>query len=121
MKIKINGYIKDINNNIITRFTEKAIKTKTKISYILNNEKYTLKIITFKKLVLIRENNEIKNIIYFELNKTISSEYIIKQNNITLDIDIKTLDLVINHNIINIMYLVIDSQSKYEYKIEMSD
>lgn len=121
MKIKVKGYLKDITNNKIDSFSISAIKNKNKISYILNNDKYTLKIVSPKKLILLRENKDMNSILYFESNKCLSSLYTIKENNITLEIDIKTLKIVMNDNIINIIYLVKDSDNKYEYYIEMSD
>lgn len=121
MKIIIKGYLKNLTENETNSFQIPAIKRKNKISYIINNEKYTLNILPTNKLILIRENNEIKNTLYFELNKTLSSVYTIKENNLTIEIAIKTLNIVIKENTINIIYLVKDSNNKYEYNIEMSD
>jgi len=58
---------------------------------------------------------------YFEKNKKISSLYTLKENNITLDIDILTNKLEINTNSIKIVYTIIDSNMVYEYNIEMSE
>ena len=57
---------------------------------------------------------------YFKKNKVISSIYTVKQNNITLEIDILTNNLEIKPNNIKIIYTVIDSNIVYEYNIEMS-
>ena len=121
MKIKLKGYLKNKTDNELTKFSCKAIKTKNKISYIIDKDKYTLNILSPNKLILLRENNEIKSILYFENNKCISSLYTIKENNLTLEIDIKTQSIVMNDNNINIIYVVKDSNNEYEYNIEMSD
>ena len=62
-----------------------------------------------------------KHTFIFELNKNSTTEYYLKSQNLFIDIDIKVISLKIEENIINIEYLVIDSNNKYEYKIEMSD
>ena len=120
-KIHLKGYLKDITNNEITKIDVPAIKNKDKISYYLDNEKYTLKIITPKKLILNRTTNEIDSTLYFEKNKILTSDYTIKENNLSLGIDIRTTNLEINNNYIKISYTVIDSDNNYEYYIEMSE
>ena len=54
----------------------------------------------------------------FEKNKTIECNYIIKTNDINLFIEITTLSLEINDKYIKVLYLVNDSNTKYEYYIE---
>ena len=120
-KIHLKGYLKDITNNEITKIDVPAIKNKDKISCYLDNEKYTLKIITPKKLILNRTTNEIDSTLYFEKNKILTSDYTIKENNLSLGIDIRTTNLEINNNYIKISYTVIDSDNNYEYYIEMSE
>lgn len=120
-KINLKGYLKDITNNDITSINTKAILTKKKISFHLNSDIYILKIISPTKLILNRSNNEIDSTIYFELNKTISSIYTIKENSISIEIDIKTIALDISDNHLKIIYNVVDSNTKYEYYIEMSE
>ena len=120
-KINITGNIKELTSNKKTPFTTKAIKQKDKLSFILDDEKYILKIISTNHLVLNRETSEINSTIYFEKNKTIPSIYTIKENDISLYIDIRTDYLEISNNIIKIVYTVIDSNDCYEYNIEMSE
>lgn len=120
-KINLTGHIKELTSNKKTSFTTKAIKQKDKISFILNDEKYILKIIPNNRLILNRETAKINSTIYFEKNKTISSIYTIKENDITIYIDIRTDYLEISNNIIKIVYTVIDSNDCYEYNIEMSE
>jgi len=120
-KINIKGYLKDITNITKTNISTTAIKNNKKISYYFENDKYVLQIISPQQLILKRTNKEIDSTIYFELNKTKQATYLIKENNLSLDIDIKTNNIEINNNYIKISYTVIDSNSNYEYYIEMSE
>ena len=121
MKISIKGHIKDITSDEINSFKTKAIKTKDKISYIIDNEKYILKINSPEQLILNRETDEISSTMYFELNKTKSSIYSIKNQNINLDINVRTNKIKVADNFIAINYTITDSNNEYEYKIEMSE
>ena len=120
-KLNIKGYLKDITNNEITKINTKAIKVKNKISYYLDQEKYTLKIISPTKLILKRSTKEIDSIIYFEENKILPSDYSLKANNLSLNFDIRTDKINLNYEFIKISYTVIDSNNNYEYYIEMSE
>ena len=97
-KIHLKGYLKDITNNETTNIDTLAIKNKDKISYYLDNEKYIIKIISPTKLILNRTTNEIDSTLYFELNKILTTDYTIKDNNLSLGIDIRTTNLEINNN-----------------------
>ena len=58
---------------------------------------------------------------YFNKDTNTFSNYTIKDNNITLNIGIKTINMYNDNNSIKIEYLIKDSNNKYEYYIEMSD
>lgn len=120
-KIKISGMLKNITDNEITEFTTTAIKQKDKYKFIVNNEKYILTIITPNKIIMNRNNDEIEQTMYFEKNKTISSIYTLKENNITINIDVLTNEIELTKNSIKILYTIIDSNISYEYNIEMSE
>lgn len=120
-KIQLKGYLKDITNNETTNIETTAIKNKDKISYYLNKEKYTLKTISPTKLILNRTTNKIDSTLYFEMNKILTSDYTIKENNLSLGIDIRTNNIELNNNYIKISYTVIDSDNDFEYYIEMSE
>lgn len=120
-KIQLNGYLKDITNNKITKIETKAIKNKEKISYYLDQEKYILKIISPTKLILNRGTSELDSVIYFEENKILPAIFTVKENNLSLNIDIRTNKVEINDNCVKISYTVIDSDNNYEYYIEMSE
>ena len=120
IKIKVKGYLKDIDEGIITNIDNFGIKQKNKITY---NEQNVINTILCEdnKLILIRENAEFKNILIFDLGKETISEYLLKENNLTIELKIKTNLVEIGDNYIKVRYLVIDSDNEYEYSIEMSD
>ena len=120
IKIKIKGFLKDIDEGTITNIDTFGIKNKNKITY--NEETVTNTILQEdNKIILIRENDEFKNILIFDLNKETISEYLLKENDLTIELNIKTNLVEIDNNYIKVRYLVIDSDNEYEYNIEMSD
>ena len=86
---KLTGYIKNINEDTLENISSNAIITKDKITYINNNIKHVIHIKN-NELILIRETNEFKNILTFSLKRSILSEYIIKKEDLCLEINIKT-------------------------------
>ena len=121
MKIHLKGYLKDINNDETTKIDTSAIKNHQKITYYLDKEKYILKIISPTKLILNRTTKEIEMALNFDINKVLTADYYIKENNLSLGIDIRTNKIEINDNYIKVQYTVIDSNNDYEYYIEMSE
>ena len=120
IKIKVKGYLRDIDEGTITNIDTFGIKNKNKITY--NEETVTNTILQEdNKIILIRENDEFKNILIFDLNKETISEYLLKENDLTIELNIKTNLVEIEDNYIKVRYLVIDSDNEYEYSIEMSD
>ena len=120
-KINIKGYLKDITNNETTTINTTALKNNQKLSYYLDKEKYILKIISPSKLILNRQTNEIDSTLYFELNKVVPAIYIIKENNLSLEINVRTNKFELSESYIKVSYTVIDSDTNYEYYIEMSE
>ena len=120
IKIRISGYLKNINDNNKTIINTFGIKQKKIISFMNDNIKHKI-ILADDLITLIRENEEFVNIIRFAKNKELLSEYTLKENNFTIDLSIKTLDVKISDNFILIKYVVIESDETYEYKIELSD
>lgn len=75
--------------------------------------------ITDDNIILIRENKKFKNTLIFSLkNKTVAS-YILKENNLALDININTKIMEYTDNKITIKYEVVESNETYEFQIEM--
>lgn len=117
---KLTGYIKNINEDTLENISSNAIITKDKITYINNDVKHIIHIKN-NELILIRETNEFKNILTFSLNRSILSEYVIKKEDLCLEINIKTLELSITDKIIYIKYLILDSNAIYEYKLFLEE
>ena len=97
-----------------------TIDLKNKIIYKHENVKHSL-IINENNIELIRENDIFKNILSFQLNKETNNEYYIKDNNLSVYISIITNEINIYENEIIIKYKVLDSDTEYIYKIEVSD
>lgn len=117
---KLTGYIKNITEDTLENISSNAIIAKDKITYINNDVKHIIHIKN-NELILIRETNEFKNILTFSLNRSILSEYVIKKEDLCLEINIKTLKLSITDKIIYIKYLILDSNTIYEYKLFLEE
>jgi len=119
--IKVQGYLKNFNDNLIEYFEANCVvKEKKYYTYINNETTYTLEI-NNKEIIMIRENSEIKHTIFFSENKTKKSIYYLKDLKQILEFKIKTTKLEITKEKITIIYEIIETDNKYEYKIEMSD
>ena len=68
-----------------------------------------------------RKNDLINSTLIFEENLKSSSIDYIKEEDITLEINIKTNKINLSNNTIDITYTIIDSNTDYQYKIEMSE
>ncbi len=121
MKIKVKGQIHNLMNNETNNFETNAIKNKNKLFYQLDDEKYTLLLKFPNQLILNRETPTINSTLYFEKEKSNSSIYYLKEQDINLEINIKTNHIELSDTSILINYTVIDSDITYEYQIEMSE
>ena len=121
MKIHITNTLKNITDNIIKKDSIKGIKDKNTIKFIIDNEKYILKVLSNTEIVLNRNSDIIENTMYFKLNKKSTSIYTVKKEGYNIEIDIKTTLLNIEKDKIEIHYTIIDSNNNYEYIIEMSE
>ena len=120
MHINITSVLKNLTEKSIIKEETIAKKEKNKITYKTKEFNYTLKIVSPKQLILNRKNADINCTMYFNLNKTTSSDYTIN-NEYNLEINIKTTLLEITENKIKIQYTVIEAETNYEYQIEMSE
>ena len=119
IKIRVKGYLKNITDNEILEIDVKAIINKNKITFSSVNVKSIIKI-NDNDIMLIREGNDFINTFVFNKDKS-SCNYYLKDNNYDVDIDINTISMDICDDSICIKYLIVDSNSEYEYKLEMSD
>ena len=121
IRILIKGYLKNISENEIVNFECKGIKNKNKVTYVDNDVRFNIKI-NDDNVMLIRDGADFINTFIFDKNKKNSiSNYLIKENNCDVDIDIDVIDLKIYDDIIYIKYLISETNCIYEYKLEMSD
>lgn len=121
MRIHLKVQIKNRTNGDNTFYEINGLKQKNKLTYYYNKEKYSLEINSFDKLILTRETSELNSKLFFEKNKTTTSLYSIKDQNITLEINIKTISIELFDTMIKIVYNLIDTDEIYEYQIEMSE
>lgn len=121
IRILIKGYLKNISENEIVNFECKGIKNKNKVTYVDDDVRFNIKI-NDDNVMLIRDGADFINTFIFDKNKKNSiSNYLIKENNCDVDIDIDVIDLKIDDDIIYIKYLISETNCIYEYKLEMSD
>lgn len=120
MKIRIKGYVKDLSENKVTNIDTIGIKNKNKIIYKEEDNKHTIKI-NNNEIIYIRDGLEFSNLLHFKLDKITESEYLLKEQDYTISIPIKTMLLNIEENKFKVIYQVIDSEDEYEFNIEMSD
>ncbi len=121
IRILIKGYLKNISENEIVNFECKGIKNKNKVTYVDNDVRFNIKI-NDDNVMLIRDGADFTNTFIFDKNKKNSiSNYLIKENNCDVDIDIDVIDLKIDDDIIYIKYLISETNCIYEYKLEMRD
>ena len=121
IRILIKGYLKNISENEIVNFECKGIKNKNKVTYVDNDVRFNIKI-NDDNVMLIRDGADFINTFIFDKNKKNSiSNYLIKENNCDVDIDIDVIDLKIDDDIIYIKYLISETNCIYDYKLEMRD
>jgi len=120
IRVRIKGHLKNTEEREYFEIDVIGIKNKNKITYNENNIKNTI-YINNDELILIRENDEFKNILNFIENKKTVTSYLLKESNTEIELNIKTESLLISDNSIEIVYMIIETDNIYEYKIEVSD
>lgn len=120
IKIKVNGYLRNLTENTEELINTKAIKNSNVISYVMDNTKYKL-ILDKTTITLLRENAEFSHGMIFKENTTTSSEYYLKETNYSLEFNILTTKIILNKNKVDITYKIIESENIYNYVLEMSD
>ena len=118
IKIKLKGYLENKSNEEKEKIEVYAIKNKDKISYMVNNTTYKISKHE-NKLYLIRDNSEFTHKFIFDIDNITKSEYYIKELNTSIDVLIRTKNLIYNDKKIKIDYEIIDSQLNYSYVLDM--
>jgi len=120
IKVKIKGFLKNKTENNQENIDTFGIKKSNIINYIIDNTKYKV-VLNENKIILQRENNEFCHEIIFEKSKTYKSEYYLKELHHSLEFNIETINIKITDNKIDIEYKIIETETIYNYVIEMSD
>lgn len=120
IKIKVKTTLKSLTDSTEEKYETTGIKNKNKLIYYVDKTKYAVEI-KKQQVVIKRENEEFTHGMLFDINQITSTEYYIKELGTSLLIKIKTKNINITDNEISINYETIDNNSKYIYKIEMSD
>ncbi len=118
MRIFIKGYLDNLTDNNHISIDSKGIKDHNKIQYFEDNTKNTI-IIKDDTITITRESTEFQNTIPFRLNEVTISTYYLKDNDLTIELSIKTNHINITDDTIIINYTVLESLCEYEYNIEM--
>lgn len=120
IKIKLKGYLKNINLNKVENIDTIAIKNQNTITYNIDSTIHKIKIFE-NKILLSRNNKQFSYELTFELSKENITEYYIKELSTSFDIKVQTTYLLIENKKIEIHYRILDSNEEYLYLIEMSD
>ena len=120
IKIKVKTKLINLTENTNDLINTNGIQNSNTISYIDNDIKYKL-IIDDNKVTLLRENNEFSHQMIFKENKTYPSEYYLKESKYSIELSIMTTKLNISKNIIDITYKILESETMYNYVLEVSD
>lgn len=120
IKIKLKGYLKNINENTVENIDTIAIKNQNTITYNIDSTIHKIKIFE-NKILLSRNNKQFSYELTFELSKENITEYYIKDLSTSFDIKVQTTYLLIENKKIEIHYRILDSNEEYLYLIEMSD
>ena len=118
IKIKVKGYLENISEKTKEIIDTHAIKNKNKITYSNKETSYKLEFVD-NKIILIRDNKDFSHKFIFDIDNITESEYYIKELNTSIDVLIRTKNLIYNDKKIKIDYEIIDSQLNYSYVLDM--
>ncbi len=118
-----------INSNVFSKNEEErltsvlAILKDGKINYKNNGINVCITLLK-DKIILVRENDDMKLTLEFENNKTLTTKYIIKQLGIEVRVETKTKRLIINNNGFEIEYELFmngEFSDSFNYDLEWRD
>ncbi len=116
-KIKYCIGLKKNKNN---KHSTTATITRNKIVYQEHNVLVAV-IKDKEKINIIRENNDFKQIIKFNVNKKTISEYYIKDMNTSIEFNIITKNIIIEKDYIHIEYFIEETNEDYEYELSYKE
>lgn len=121
-KIMINGGVFSKNDEELID-NVKAVYKDNVITYNLNG--ITIKITTFPdKLLITRENDDMKLNLEFEENKRLVSKYLIKDLGLNVKVETKTKKLIMNDNNLKVEYDLFMNEEfsdSFTFNLEWSD
>lgn len=121
-KIMINGRVFSKNDEELIDGV-KAVYKDNVIAYNLNG--ITVKITTFPdKLLITRENDDMKLNLEFEENKRLVSKYLIKNLGLNVKVETKTKKLIMNDNNLKVEYDLFMNEEfsdSFTFNLEWSD
>lgn len=121
-KIMINGGVFSKNDEELIDGV-KAVYKDNVITYNLNG--ITVKITTFPdKLLITRENDDMKLNLEFEENKRLVSKYLIKDLGLNVKVETKTKKLIMNDNNLKVEYDLFMNEEfsdSFTFNLEWSD
>lgn len=120
IKKQLKGYIKNITENEQTKINTTAIKTDKEIMFLWDSTQNKLQI-NNDSTIFVRKDSEKE--IHFTFCENLETEIAVKllENNLCVNIPIKTTNLKITENDINIFYTIVDNNTEYELKIQLED
>lgn len=120
IKVKIKGFLLNKSDQTKILFDTFGINSKNQITYQKDGIKYKLTL-SNEKVILTRESSEFNHGMVFSLNQTTKTSYYLKELNSSIDVSLLTTNLVLTDNLITIQYTIIDTNTEYLFKIEMSE
>lgn len=118
-----------INSNVFSKNEEerltnvKAILKDGTINY-KNNGVNVIVTLLKDKIILVRENDNMKLTLEFEENKNLITKYVIKDLEVEIKVETKTNRLIINNNNFEIEYELFmndEFSDTFNYKVEWSE
>lgn len=119
IRVKIKGFLKNVTEDCIMDFDENGIRNKHSISFKKDDVKYNIKLLN-NAIIMVRETDDYINSFVFK-KKNATSNYLLKDNNYSLDVNIDVQELNINDNYFYVRYVIMDTSCTYDFKIEMSN
>lgn len=120
IKVKIKGFLLNKSDKTKVLFDTSGINSKNQITYQEDGIKYKVTL-SNEKVILTRESSEFNHGMIFSLNKITKTSYYLKELNSSIDVSLLTTNLVLTDNLITIQYTIIDTNTEYIFKIEMSE
>lgn len=117
---KIKSELKNLTTNEITNHNSNCIVNQNKIKYQDNDTSYEIRIKN-NEIIVIRDNSKFTHAMQFQKGKTHKSNYLLKEPDLNLELNIKTKELDIKEDKIYIKYEILESNNIFEYKIELED